>query len=98
MHAIVTYCEAYESAINDRDKLSSASGSGLSVSHISAQFDLPEEEVVSAVSQYKQSKKKSFVKSKQQNKIQSDFTNLPCDRCGNKHPENSCRAINKTCL
>ena len=97
VHAIVTYCEAYESAINDRDKLSSASGSGLSVSHISAQFDLPEEEVVSAVSQYKQSKKKSFVKSKQ-NKIQSDFNNLPCDRCGNKHPENSCRAINKICL
>ena len=64
VHAIVAYCEAYESAVHDRDKLSSASGSGLAVSHISTQFGLPEEEVVSAVSQYKQNKKKMFVKSK----------------------------------
>ena len=95
VESIVTYCETFESAVRDKQKLSS-SESPLSVGHVSAQFGLPEDEVVSAVSQYKRQKKNSM-RGKQNNKSEVPSASA-CSGCGYTHEGSACKAIGKVCL
>ena len=95
---IITYCEAFESAVRDKDKLTSSSAHAsqtdysLSVSNISSQFDISDEEIVAAVSQYKRNKRFSKRGSS------PSQNHKKCGSCGYNHASDGCPAAGKICL
>ena len=89
--SIITYCEAYESAVKDKEKLSRStnfSDPHLSInsSSFTQQFDITNDELVSAISLYR--KKKC-----------SKASSHKCKNCGYNHIESAvCPASSKACL
>ena len=89
--SIITYCEAYESAVKDKEKLSRSTNFSdpylsINSSSFTQQFDITNDELVSAVSLYRKKKR---------NKASSH----KCKNCGYNHIESAvCPASSKACL
>ena len=105
MEHLITYCEAFESALKDKERLSKLDiphaypTSSINSSSLETQFDLTNDELVAAVSLYKKKKKPRYTKDDSKNTRYSQ-DDSSCGNCGfvaycDGAP---CPASGKTCV